>query len=68
MMVGCPRFVKMENLLQDNASKSINNQPIANKKTLTSLVNMVVVVIHSKRNEEHVFKDWELLKNKIVVD
>jgi uncharacterized protein (UPF0216 family) len=68
MMVGCPRFVEMKNLLKDKASKLINNQPLANKKTLTSLVNMVVVVIHNKRNEEHVFKDWELLKNKNVVD
>jgi hypothetical protein len=66
MMVGCARFVEMKTLLKDKASKLVNNQPLANKKTLTFLVNMVVVVIHSKRNEEHALKDWELLKTKML--
>ncbi len=38
------------------------------KKPPTILINMVVMVTKSQKNEEQVFKDKEMLNNKTAID
>ncbi len=48
--------------------KPIETLTTLDKKPPTILINMVVVATKSQKNEEQVFKEKEMLKNKTTID
>jgi hypothetical protein len=54
-------------MIKDKGGKNVERKLVVEVKVASALVNMVdvhVAIIHSKANEEHVFKDMKLRRTK----
>ncbi len=64
------RFDEMQNILKDKGDQFIESKPVADIKTIITLIDMVDVNVTtcSKTNEKQMFKDRKPRKNQFVVD